>query len=79
MIHSTRLESLMDSSDPKLDTLREVMAATPSQKVAVFTAFQDTAAYLKARIESRADLLGGRSWTACHRLGDECGRPHRGA
>ena len=61
---SAQLESLKDSPDPKLDTLREVMIATPSQKVAIFTAFQDTAVYLKARIESRPDLLGGRSWTA---------------
>ena len=61
---SAQLEGLKDSADPKLDTLREVMAATPSQKVAVFTAFQDTAAYLRARIESGPDLLGGRSWTA---------------
>ena len=39
------------------------MVATPSQKVAVFTAFQDTAAYLKERIESQPDVLGGRKWT----------------
>ena len=60
---SVQLESLKDGPDPKLDTLREVMAATPSQKVAVFTAFQDTAAYLKERIESQPDVLGDRSWT----------------
>ena len=60
---SARLESLKDRPDPKLDTLREVMAITLSQKVAVFTAFQDTAAYLKERIESQPDVLGGRSWT----------------
>ena len=60
---SVQLESLKDRPDPKLDTLREVMAAAPSQKVAVFTAFQDTAAYLKERIESQPDVLRGRSWT----------------
>ena len=60
---SARLESLKDGPDPKLDTLREVMATTPSQKVAVFTAFQDTAAYLKERIESQPDVLGDRKWT----------------
>ena len=60
---SVQLESLKDRPDPKLDTLREVMAATPSQKVAVFTAFQDTASYLKERIESQPDLLRDRSWT----------------
>ena len=60
---SARLETLKDTQDPKLDTLKEVMAATPSQKVAIFTAFQDTAAYLKERIENRPDLLGNRRWT----------------
>ena len=60
---AAQLEGLKDSPDPKLESLRRVMAETPSQKVAVFTAFQDTAAYLKARIELRPELLGGRSWT----------------
>ncbi len=60
---SVQLESLKDGPDPKLDTLREVMAATPSQKVAVFTAFQDTASYLKERIENQPDVLRDRSWT----------------
>ncbi len=60
---SARLESLKDSPDPKLDALQGVMASTPAQKVAVFTAFQDTAAYLKERIERRADVLGDRKWT----------------
>ncbi len=60
---SARLESLKNRPDPKLDTLRAVMATTPSRKVAVFTAFQDTATYLKERIESQPDLLGDRKWT----------------
>ncbi len=60
---SAQLESLKGTQDPKLDTLQEVMAATLSQKVAIFTAFQDTAAYLKERIESQPDVLGDRSWT----------------
>ncbi len=60
---STRLESLDDSPDPKLDALKGVMATTPSDKVAIFTAFQDTAVYLKDRIERQPDLLGGRKWT----------------
>ena len=61
---SAQLESLKGIPDPKLDTLREVMASTPAQKVAVFTAFQDTAAYLKEHIQAQPDLLGGRLWTA---------------
>ena len=39
------------------------MEATLSQKVAVFTAFQDTAVYLKEQIESQPDVLGDRKWT----------------
>ena len=60
---SERLDSLKDGPDPKLDTLRDVMAATPSQKIAIFTAFQDTATYLKERIENQPDVLGDREWT----------------
>ena len=59
----SQLESLKDVPDPKLHTLRGVMEATPSQKVAVFTAFQDTAVYLKEKIESQPDVLGDRKWT----------------
>ena len=60
---SIQLENLEGRPDPKLDTLKEVMSATPSQKIAVFTAFQDTATYLKERIESQPDVLGHRNWT----------------
>ena len=60
---SARLKNLENSPDPKLETLKEVMAVTPSQKVAIFTAFQDTAAYLKERIEGQPDVLGDREWT----------------
>ena len=59
----SQLESLKDLPDPKLHTLKGVMESTPSQKVAVFTAFQDTAVYLKDQIESQADVLGDRKWT----------------
>ena len=60
---SERLESLTDGPDPKLDTLKELMAVTPSQKVAIFTTFQDTATYLKEQIERQPDMLGDREWT----------------
>ena len=59
----SQLESLRAVPDPKLHTLRGVMEATPSQKVAVFTAFQDTAVYLQGQIESQPDILGDRKWT----------------
>ena len=57
------LAGLENGPDPKLDALQDIMAATLSKKVAVFTAFQDTAAYLKQCIERQPDLLGGREWT----------------
>ena len=57
------LANLEGGTDPKLDALKDVMATTQSKKVAVFTAFRDTAAYLKEQIESQPDLLGGRKWT----------------
>ncbi len=60
---ATQLENLQGRLDPKLDTLKSVMAATPSQKVAIFTAFQDTAAYLQERIAHQPDVLGERAWT----------------
>ena len=60
---SVQLENLKDKPDPKLAALKEVMSTTPAQKVAVFTAFQDTASYLKERIERQPDVLGDRSWT----------------
>ena len=58
-----RLQGLHDASDPKLDALRAVMAETPSDKVAIFTAFQDTATYLREQIERQPDLLADRKWT----------------
>ena len=60
---SSQLTRLYNLPDPKLESLREVMARTPSQKIAVFTAFQDTAAYLAAQIEQRPELVGNREWT----------------
>ena len=61
---AARLARLRNRPDPKLRMLKRVMAETPSEKVAIFTAFQDTASYLKAAIEADPELLGGRSWTA---------------
>lgn len=58
-----QLERLASRPDPKIEALREVMASTPSQKVAVFTAFEDTAHYLQECIEARPEVLGDREWT----------------
>lgn len=59
-----QIEQLQDWPDPKLEQLRKVMASTTAQKVAVFTSFQDTAAYLKQAIERDPGLLGDRKWAA---------------
>jgi superfamily II DNA or RNA helicase len=72
---SRQLASLTDSPDPKLDALKEVMSTTPSRKVAVFTAFQDTAAYIKAQIETQPEALGNREWTVV--IGSETGADAR--
>ena len=57
------LEGLEGQTDPKIEALKELMADTPSRKVAVFTTFQDTAVYLKGLIENDPTLLGDRPWT----------------
>ena len=58
-----RLSNLSEREDPKIEELREVMESTPAKKVAVFTAFRDTAEYVRDRIEGDPGLLGGRTWT----------------
>ena len=57
------LEGLEGREDPKVEALRALMNTTPSQKVAIFTTFQDTALYLKGLINDDPGLLGGRRWT----------------
>ena len=59
-----QIEQLEGWPDPKLEQLRQVMATTAAQKVAIFTSFQDTAEYLKQTIEDDPDLLGDRNWAA---------------
>ena len=63
---ATELEKLKNGSDPKVDALSAVMAKTPSKKVAVFTAFQDTAHYLKERIESQTECVERPQVDSCH-------------
>lgn len=60
---AAQLESLKKSSDPKIEALEALLADTKSKKVAVFTAFQDTAIYLKEHIERRPEILRDREWT----------------
>ena len=57
------LEGLEGQTDPKIEALRVLMADTPSQKVAIFTTFKDTAVYLKGLIEGDPALLASREWT----------------
>ena len=59
-----QIEQLEDGPDPKLEQLRQAMATTAAQKVAIFTSFQDTAEYLKQAIEADPSLLKGRTWAA---------------
>ena len=49
--------------DPKLQALQGVLSSTTAKKVAIFTSFQDTASYLKEKIEAAPEILDGRSWT----------------
>lgn len=56
------LERLGRGPDPKLEAFGSIMAETPSDKVAIFTAFQDTAEYLVERIRADPGLIGGRKW-----------------
>ena len=60
---TTSLKALEGVPDTKLQALQDVLSATTAQKMAIFTSFQDTASYLKERIENRPEILGGRSWT----------------
>ena len=60
---TTSLKALENVPDPKLQALQGVLSSTTAQKMAIFTSFQDTASYLKERIENRPEILGGRSWT----------------
>ena len=60
---TTSLKALESLPDPKLQALQDVLSSTAAQKMAIFTSFQDTAFYLKERIENRPEILGGRSWT----------------
>ena len=60
---TTSLKAMENVPDPKLQALQGVLSSTTAQKMAIFTSFQDTASYLKERIENRPEILGGRSWT----------------
>ena len=57
------LKALEDTPDTKLQALQAVLSSTTAQKVAIFTSFQDTASYLREKIEAEPDILRDRSWT----------------
>ena len=59
-----RLEEIGQLPDPKLEAMRGIMEDTPAEKVAVFTSFRDTAAYLQERLEEDGGLADGRKWVA---------------
>ncbi len=60
----TRLSDLEGRPDPKLETLKQVMQSTPSQKVAIFSSFGDTVNYLRDQIEADVTILGNREYEA---------------
>ena len=57
------LKALEDTPDTKLQELQAVLSSATAQKVAIFTSFQDTASYLREKIEATPEILGDRSWT----------------
>ena len=67
------LRALGERPDPKLEAMRRIMAETPAQKVAVFTAFRDTAAYLAGRLREDASLADGREWLSVLGAGTPAG------
>ena len=58
------LRDIGERPDPKIEAMRRIMEETPAEKVAVFTSFRDTAAYLRERLEEDGGLGGGRDWVA---------------
>ena len=58
------LRDIGERPDPKIEAMRRIMEETPAEKVAVFTSFRDTAAYLRERLEQDGGLGGGRDWVA---------------
>lgn len=66
---ASRLEALSQLPDPKLAALKEILEASPSQKVAVFTTFADTARYLVRSLEDDEDGRGNRAMIAV--IGDD--------
>jgi superfamily II DNA or RNA helicase len=53
----TRLEGLSAADDPKLELLRSLLKASPSQKIAVFAGYGETVEYLDNNL---AETMGGR-------------------
>ena len=64
-----RLERLMELPDPKLAALKELLARSPSKKVAVFTSYADTGRYIVQALGDDKAATGGREMIAV--IGDE--------
>ena len=60
----TRLGALEGQHDPKLATLKRVIANTPSKKVAIFSTFGDTIKYLVEQIKIDDSIIAGKSWVS---------------
>ncbi|HXF38066.1 MAG TPA: helicase-related protein [Actinomycetota bacterium] len=57
---SATFERLASVPDPKLEALAEVLRTTPARKVAVFSSYADTVAYVAQAIELDPARFGGR-------------------
>jgi superfamily II DNA or RNA helicase len=58
-----KLHALGRKDDPKLLELWNLLKTTDAKKVAVFTAYEDTARYIQETIESHPAVTQGRAWT----------------
>lgn len=57
-----KLEALSKQEDPKLQELRTLLKMTKAKKVAVFTAYEDTAGYIQETIQKEPGVTCGRAW-----------------
>jgi superfamily II DNA or RNA helicase len=69
------LAALLQQEDTKLAALLEILRNSPAEKIAIFTAFGDTARYLKRALEGDEGARGGRPFIAV--IGDEASSKER--
>jgi superfamily II DNA or RNA helicase len=57
-----KLDRLATLKDPKLDTLAEILAGSPAEKIVVFCSYADTARYLEEQLTLDPDRFGDRAF-----------------